>query len=94
MKRIGVGMLILASLLMAGSVEARELRVVEGLIEDTGKTLIRVRGRHYDLTAVPIHNPSGRSVSILDLRRGQRVEILFERNRIISVVVHEINLPD
>ena len=93
MKKSGFGIaMLLVPLLMAGYLFAGEIRIVEGLIEDTGKNLIKVRGRHYDVSAIPIMNPSGEAVRMTELERGQRVEIFFENKVIVSIVVHDANM--
>ena len=62
------------------------VRLVEGHIEDVTSNAIRVRGRYYDFTGVPILNERGQASSQSQLVRGREIKLFF-KNRVLSRIM-------
>jgi hypothetical protein len=87
------GILILCTLIIFLSVSgtcafARDIKTVEGLIESVTGDSIKIRGSYYDITGVPLENASGRKMKTEELKVGRKVEILFENNRIKTILIY------
>ena len=72
-------------------VNAREIKnppkVVMGTIEEASYSSIRVSGKDYDISNVPIFSGGGIQVSKSELRQGEGVEIRFDGDKITSVII-------
>lgn len=66
----------------------REIKTVEGLIESVTDDSIKVRGRYYDFTGVPLEDASGKNVQKDQLKVGRKVEIFFQNNSIKTILVY------
>lgn len=71
---------------------ARQVRVVEGLIQDVTSDSIEVRGRDYSIKGVPLKDPSGKNIHKAILTKGKKVEIYFKEGIIVEVIVHDYML--
>jgi len=74
--------------LSASYADGREIRTVEGLIENVTGDTIKIRGNYYNFTAVPLENASGRKMQTEELKVGRKVEIFFESNRIKTILIY------
>ena len=67
---------------------AEKLRIVEGLIENVTDDSVRVRGRDYSISGVPVRNASNEDLSKSSLRSGKRVELFFKNDKLTTILVH------
>ncbi len=84
--------LILLTFLAVSSplvLNAGELKIVEGLIQNITYDSIEVRGKYYNISGVPLKDASGRNLSKAYLKTGKKVEIFFKDDRITSILIYE-----
>jgi len=73
---------------------ARDIKTVEGLIENVSGDTIKVRGNYYNFADVPIENAMGRKMQKEDLKVGRKVEIFFEDNHIKTILIYPEHLTE
>lgn len=81
--------ILISSFALSAVSFAEEDRIVSGTIESVKGSSISVGGSSYNISGVPLLNPSGNKLSTSQLTEGKRVEIFFKNNNITSVVVYE-----
>lgn len=62
-------------------------KVVMGTIEQVTSSSIRVNGKYYDISNVPILSIRGMQVTKEELKQGREVEIRFDGDKITSVII-------
>lgn len=83
---------IFAAVLFVSYCYAGEVKTVEGLIERVDYNYIRVRGRDYNISGVPLRNPSGEDLTSNQLKIDRKVDIFFEDDKITSVLIYDENM--
>jgi hypothetical protein len=68
---------------------AGDVKVVKGIVGTVAGNLIYLNGNSFDLTGIPVRNPSGKELSIEDIAPGKKVELYYRRGRVSSVLVYE-----
>ncbi len=68
---------------------AEEVKVVEGLIEDVTDESIKVGGKYYNISGVPLKDASEKDTPKDRLKKGKMVKILFQDNKITTVILDE-----
>jgi len=68
---------------------AGDVKVVKGIVGSVAGNLIYLSGKSFDLTGIPVRNPSGKDLSIEDIAPGKKVELFYRRGRVSSVLVYE-----
>jgi len=66
-----------------------QVRTVEGIVQDVTNDSIQVRGKYYSISGVRLINPSGEHLKKSALRSGKKVEIFFQEDNIISILIYE-----
>lgn len=67
---------------------AETIKTVEGLIDNISSDSIKVKGTYYNISDVPLKDASGKSLTKNEIKVGKRVEIIFYKDRITSVIIH------
>lgn len=62
-------------------------KVVTGKIEEVRSYSIKVKGKEYDISNVPVLTGRGIRVTKDNLKRGSEVEIRFDKDKITSIVI-------
>ncbi len=66
----------------------KDIKTVEGLIESVTDDSIKVRGRYYDFTSVPLEDASGKILQKDQLKVGRKVEIFFQNNKMKTILIY------
>ncbi|MDA8089005.1 MAG: hypothetical protein M0Z61_02100 [Nitrospiraceae bacterium] len=66
--------------------------MIEGHIEEVTSGAIRVDGKYYDFTGVPIRNQMGQTSSQSQLVRGREVKLFFQDGALNVIMVFESRL--
>jgi hypothetical protein len=67
---------------------ARDIKTVEGLIESKTGDSIKVRGSDYYFSGARLEDPSGKIMTKDQLKIGRKVEIIFQDNRIKTILIY------
>jgi hypothetical protein len=87
----GILLLIVLMIFFSISISSaytRDIKTVEGLIDNVTDDSIKVRGNYYNFSGVPLENASGRKMQKDELKVGRKVEIFFERNHINTILIY------
>lgn len=68
---------------------AGEVKIVKGIVGTVTGNFVYLNGKSVDLTGIPVHNASGKELSLADITPGKKVELFYRRGRVSSVLVHE-----
>jgi|GEM_PF-2020852 len=87
------GILLLSALMIVFSLSgsrayARDIKTVEGLIENVTDDSIKVRGGYYHFTDVPLRDPSGKNMPKNQLKIGRKVEIFIHNRNIDAILIY------
>lgn len=67
---------------------AGDVTVVKGIVGTVTGNLIYLNGKSFDLTGIPVRNPSGKELSLADITQGEKVGIYYRKGRVSSVLVY------
>ena len=70
-------------------VHASKVRTIEGIIQNVTDNSIQVRGRDYNISGIPLIDPSGKHLKKASLTTGKKVEIFFQEDRILSILIYD-----
>jgi hypothetical protein len=71
------------------SLTVSQVRTVEGIIQNVTDNSIQVRGKYYNIPAIPLKDPSGKNLNKTSLTTGKKVEIFFQEDRILSILIYD-----
>jgi hypothetical protein len=74
---------------MKQHLKASQVGTVEGIIQNVTVNSIQVRGQYYDISGIPLIDPSGQNLKKTSLTIGRKVEIFFQKNRITSILIFD-----
>ena len=66
-----------------------QVRTVEGIIQNVTADSIQVRGIYYEISGIPLINPSGKDLKKESLTTGKKVEIFFQDDKILSIFIYD-----
>lgn len=92
MRRFIIILLIVYSTIMMNQiipVHSAQVKTVEGIIQSIAGDSIQVRGNYYDIKGVSLKDPSDNKLDKRSLMTGKKVEIFFQDNRIISILIYD-----
>jgi len=72
----------------------KEIRVVEGLIENVTDDSIEVRGKYYNISGVPLKDASDKDLSKDELKIGKKVAIFLRGESIKNILIYEENMVE
>ncbi len=70
-------------------VHASKVRTIEGIIQNVTDNSIQVRGKNYNISGIPLIDPSGKNLKKASLTTGKKVEIFFQEDRISSILIYD-----
>jgi hypothetical protein len=70
-------------------VHAAKVRTIEGIIQNVTDNSIQVRGKDYNISGIPLIDPSGKHLKKASLTTGKKVEIFFQEDRISSILIND-----
>ena len=62
---------------------------IEGIIQNVTGDSIQVRGRYYEISGIPLIDPSGKVLKQVSLTTGKKVEIFFQKDKITSILIYD-----
>ena len=66
-----------------------QVRTIEGIIQNVTDNSIQVRGKNYNISGIPLIDPSGKNLKKASLSTGKKVEIFFQEDRILSILIND-----
>lgn len=66
-----------------------QVSTIEGIIQNVTGDSIQVRGRYYEISGIPLIDPSGKDLKQASLTTGKKVAIFFQKDKITSILIYD-----
>lgn len=86
--------LILLIVSISASASGQQVKMVEGIIENVSDGQVRVRGKYFRISDVPLKDSSENIVSVQELIIGRKIVIYFYKDKITSVYIQNKNIVE